>query len=177
VGYWGDIVCSIFCSFSYLDGLAHCLNANIIIIIIIITLHLYCALNMLCKLKGACFTSAKRMTSILRHVAEAFPPATQGIILNSHRIISIATMMVTQDRGPHHGDPHPGWWPRTGSPSGDLRAMLCIMPIIVYNIGSHNWWYLLCTLWIGYKKIVSMIIIIFCIYLYNFAFKSNFILF
>jgi len=44
--------------------------------------HLYCALNMLCKIKGAghC-TSAKRMTSIWRHVAEAFPPARQGTIL------------------------------------------------------------------------------------------------
>jgi len=28
-------------------------------------------------------TMAKRMTSILRHVAEAFPPARQGTILNS----------------------------------------------------------------------------------------------
>jgi len=36
-------------------------------------------------------TSAKRMTSILRHVAEAFPPARQGTILNSHRVIGIAT--------------------------------------------------------------------------------------
>jgi len=46
-----------------------------------------------CKLKGAgnC-TSAKRMTSILRHVAEAlFPAARQGKILNSHRVIGIAT--------------------------------------------------------------------------------------
>jgi len=34
---------------------------------------------MLCKLKGKghC-TSAKLMASILRHVAEAFPPARQG---------------------------------------------------------------------------------------------------
>jgi len=47
---------------------------------------------MLCKLKGAGhYTSAKRMTSILRHVAEAFPPARQGTILNSHRVIGIAT--------------------------------------------------------------------------------------
>jgi len=47
---------------------------------------------MLCKLKGAghC-TSAKRMTSILRYVAEAFPPARQGTILNSHRVIGITT--------------------------------------------------------------------------------------
>jgi len=36
------------------------------------------------------------MTSIWRHVAEAFPPARQGTILNSHRVISIAanTSMV-----------------------------------------------------------------------------------
>jgi len=39
---------------------------------------------------GHC-TSAKRMTSILRHVAEAFPPARQGTILNTHRVIGIAT--------------------------------------------------------------------------------------
>jgi len=47
---------------------------------------------MLCKLKGAghC-TSAKRMTSSLRHVAQAFPPARQGTILNSHRVIGIPT--------------------------------------------------------------------------------------
>jgi len=31
------------------------------------------------------------MTSILRHVAEAFPPARQGTILNSHGVIGIAT--------------------------------------------------------------------------------------
>jgi len=31
------------------------------------------------------------MTSILRHVAEAFPPAKKGTILNSHRVIGIAT--------------------------------------------------------------------------------------
>jgi len=38
-------------------------------------------------LRGAGYcTSAKRMTSILRHVAEAFPPARQGTILNSHRV-------------------------------------------------------------------------------------------
>jgi len=53
-----------------------------VIIIKIITWHLLCALNMLCKLKGAghC-TSAKRITSILRHVAEAFPPDRQGHFL------------------------------------------------------------------------------------------------
>jgi len=31
------------------------------------------------------------MTSILRHVAEACPPARQGSILNSHRVVGIAT--------------------------------------------------------------------------------------
>jgi len=31
------------------------------------------------------------MTSIMRHVAEAFSPARQGTILNSHRVIGIAT--------------------------------------------------------------------------------------
>jgi len=36
-------------------------------------------------------TSAKRITSILRHFAEAFLPARQGTILNSHRVIGIAT--------------------------------------------------------------------------------------
>jgi len=36
------------------------------------------------------------MTSILRHVAEAFPPARQGTTLNNHRVIGIAanTSMV-----------------------------------------------------------------------------------
>jgi len=38
-----------------------------------------------------CSTSAKRMTSILRHVTVAFPPARQGKTLNSHRVIDIAT--------------------------------------------------------------------------------------
>jgi len=53
---------------------------------------LYCAVTCQRKLKGAghC-TSAKHMTSILRHVAEAFPPARQGTILNNHRVIGIAT--------------------------------------------------------------------------------------
>jgi len=56
------------------------------------------------QIKSHC-TSAKRMTSILRHVAEAFPPARQGTILNSHRVISIATntsmvaMLMTTDVG------------------------------------------------------------------------------
>jgi len=61
---------------------------------------------------GHC-TSAKRMTSIFRYVAEAFPPARQGTILNSHLVIGIATntsmvlncalvtyiMMTTADAG------------------------------------------------------------------------------
>jgi len=34
---------------------------------------------------------AKGMTSILRHVAQAFPPARQGTILNFHQVIVIAT--------------------------------------------------------------------------------------
>jgi len=70
---------------------------------------------MLCKLKGAghC-TSARRMTSVLRHVAETFPPARQGTILNNHRVIGIAAntsmvlncaalvtyIMMTADAGP-----------------------------------------------------------------------------
>jgi len=47
---------------------------------------------MLFKLKGAghC-TLAKHMTSIFRHVAEAFTPARQRTILNSYRVIGIAT--------------------------------------------------------------------------------------
>jgi len=45
---------------------------------------------MLCKLKGA-GTSAKRMNSILRHIAKAFPPDRQGTIQNYHRVISINT--------------------------------------------------------------------------------------
>jgi len=36
-------------------------------------------------------TSAKRMTSLLRHVAEAFPPARQATILNAYQVIGIAT--------------------------------------------------------------------------------------
>jgi len=52
------------------------------------------------------------MTSVLRPVAEAFPPARQGTILSSHRVIGIATntsvvlncalvtyMMMTADVG------------------------------------------------------------------------------
>jgi len=47
------------------------------------------------RIKSHC-TSAKRMTSILRHVAEKCSPASQGTILNSHRVIGIAinTSMV-----------------------------------------------------------------------------------
>jgi len=36
-------------------------------------------------------TSVKRITSILRHVVEEFPPARQGTILNSHRVIGWAS--------------------------------------------------------------------------------------
>jgi len=48
---------------------------------------------MLCKLKGVQhYTSAKRMTSIVKHVAKAFPPDRQGTILNSHKdIIGMST--------------------------------------------------------------------------------------
>jgi len=54
-------------------------------IIIIITRNLYCAAKCRSKLRGADHCrSAKRMTSILRHVAEAFPPGRQGTILNFH---------------------------------------------------------------------------------------------
>jgi len=42
------------------------------------------------RIKSHC-TSAKRMTSILRHVTEVFLSARQGTILNSHRVIGIAT--------------------------------------------------------------------------------------
>ena len=35
------------------------------------------------------------MTSILKHVAEAFPPARQGTILNNHRVIDIDTNTPT----------------------------------------------------------------------------------
>jgi len=63
------------------------------ILIIIITRELYCASKCRSKLRGAGHsTSAICMTSILRHVAEAFPPARQGTILNAHRVIRIATI-------------------------------------------------------------------------------------
>jgi len=42
------------------------------------------------RIKSHC-KSENRMTSILRHFADAFPPAWQGTILNSHRVIGIAT--------------------------------------------------------------------------------------
>ena len=47
---------------------------------------------MQCKLRGAghC-TSAGRMTSVVWHIAEVFPSARQGTILNNHRVIGIAT--------------------------------------------------------------------------------------
>jgi len=53
----------------------------------------------------------------MRHVAEAFPPARQGTILNSHRVIGIATnnsmvqncalvtnIMMTADEGLSESD-------------------------------------------------------------------------
>jgi len=67
----------------------------------------------ICKLKcaGHC-TSPKRMTSILRHVAEAYPPARQGTILTpieSSALLPILQLvlncaivtyiMMTADRG------------------------------------------------------------------------------
>jgi len=55
--------------------------------------HLYCAHKCKTNLKaqlGHC-TSEKRMTSILRHAAEAFPPVRQGTIPNSHQVIGIGT--------------------------------------------------------------------------------------
>ena len=47
---------------------------------------------MQCKLRSAghC-TSTGRMTNALWHIAEAFPPARQGTIVNNHRVIGIAT--------------------------------------------------------------------------------------
>ena len=53
---------------------------------------MYCASKRRSKLRGAghCI-SAGRMTSIWRHVADAFPPARQETILNNHRVIGIAT--------------------------------------------------------------------------------------
>jgi len=65
-------------------------------LIIIITRNLYCAAKCRSKLRGAghC-TSAKCMTSVLRHVAEAFPPAREETILNSLvLIIGTNTSMV-----------------------------------------------------------------------------------
>jgi len=62
----------------------------------IIKINLYCAAKLRSILRGAghC-TSAKRMTSILRPFAEAFPPARQETIPNSHRVIGIATNYYT----------------------------------------------------------------------------------
>jgi len=52
--------------------------------------YIFCIAKCRSKLRGAghCI-SAKRFTSILS--AEAFPPARQGTIQNSHRVIGIAT--------------------------------------------------------------------------------------
>jgi len=64
----------------------------IIIIIIIIMRVIYIApKNVKQTHRRSHCTSAKRMTSILRHVASAFPPARQRTILNSDRGIGIAT--------------------------------------------------------------------------------------
>ena len=54
--------------------------------------NLYCASKCRSKLTGAghC-TSVGRMTRILRHVVEAFPPIKQGTILNNHLVIGTAT--------------------------------------------------------------------------------------
>jgi len=51
---------------------------------IIITRDLYCAAKCRSKLRGAghC-TLAKRMPSILKHVAEEFSPARQGIMMTA----------------------------------------------------------------------------------------------
>jgi len=60
--------------------------------IVILKRSLYCAANAEANSEAQVnCTSLKRMTSILRHVEEAFPPARQGTILNSHRVIGIAT--------------------------------------------------------------------------------------
>ena len=49
-------------------------------------------LIMQCKLRGAGHCSwARRITSILWHIAEAFLPVRQGTILTNHRVIGIAT--------------------------------------------------------------------------------------
>jgi len=54
--------------------------------------HLYCTQKLKqTHRRGSHCTSEKRMNSILRHVAELFPPARQGTILSSHRVIGIAT--------------------------------------------------------------------------------------
>ena len=54
--------------------------------------NLYCASKCRSKVRGAghCIL-AGRMTRILRHVAEAFPPARLRTILSNHRVIGIAT--------------------------------------------------------------------------------------
>jgi len=62
----------------------------IIIIMRVIYIAPKCVKQTHWRIRSHC-TSAKRMTSILRHVAEAFrPPASQGPILNYHRVIGIA---------------------------------------------------------------------------------------
>jgi len=76
---------------SSLDG-RYNIKILLTLIILIITRNLYCATKCMSKLRGAGLcTSAKRMTSILMHVAEAFPSARLGTIRNSHWVIGIAT--------------------------------------------------------------------------------------
>jgi len=65
-------------------------NSNVIIIIIMRVIYIAPKDVKQTHRRSHC-TSAKRMTSILRNVAEAFPPARRGTILNSHRFIGITT--------------------------------------------------------------------------------------
>jgi len=87
--------------------------------------------------------SAKLMTSILRHVAEAFFPARQGTILNTHQVIGIATntsmvrncalmtyIMMTADVGIYPQDYIP-----TG-PSGNLVLLSDSIKYIFKQIKS-----------------------------------------
>jgi len=60
-------------------------GVDIILLLLLLFNFDFVTLHISCKLKGAGHCkSAKRMTSILRHVAEALPPARQGTILNNH---------------------------------------------------------------------------------------------
>jgi len=55
------------------------------------------------KAAGHC-TLAKRMTSILRHIAGTFPPVKLGAFLNSHRVIGIATNTSKLRLSDQHND-------------------------------------------------------------------------